>query len=366
MQVPFIDLKRDTAEYYTEYLECTKRVLDSGSYSLGPEVEAFERLFAEYLGVKHVIGVNGGTWALYAACMALGIGPGDEVIVPANSFIATAEAVVLCGAKAVFCDVRSNDLLMDLATCDALVTPHTKAIIPVHLYGKMVDMDQVMTWAGARGLRVIEDAAQSHGATRAGRKTGSIGDLGCFSFYPTKNLGALGEGGAIATQDDELAHRIRGIRLHGILKDKYRHDIFGTNLKMEALQGAYLQSKLSRLDQKNVTRRKIAERYRLAWQDLPIDLPPEASEDHVYHLYVIRTDQRDALQTFLKEQGIASGIHYPGAIPDQPVFQTLGASGQWSVAQKEAGRLLSLPLFPEMRDEEVEYVIQQVRAFFHR
>jgi dTDP-4-amino-4,6-dideoxygalactose transaminase len=295
MGVPLIDTKRDAQRYRDEYLAEAGRIIDSGSFSLGPEVEAFEKEFAAYLGVKHVIGVNGGTEALYASFLALGIGPGDEVILPTNSFIATAEAVMMAGAKPVFCDIDQATHLLDLGTCQRLVNDKTRAIVPVHLYGLACDMDAVQVFAEKHKLAVVEDACQAHGAYWKDKRVGSYGVTGCFSFYPTKNLGAIGEGGAISTNDDAMAEKLRAIRLHGIMKEKYRHDIFGTNLKMEALQAAFLRKRLSRLDAANQRRRDIAKMYREGFAGLPVSFPGDFGDRHVYHWFIL--DTRNAMRS---------------------------------------------------------------------
>lgn len=363
MAVPFIDLTRDVARYREEYLAVAARVLDSGVFSLGPEVEMFERAFAEFHGVKYAVGVNGGTLALYAAFLAAGIGAGDEVIMPANTFIATAEAAVMAGATPKFCDVDPDMNLLDLESCATLVTPKTKAVVPVHLYGLVADMDRVMAWAADRKLAVIEDAAQAHGARWKGRAAGTFGLAGCFSFYPTKNLGAFGEGGAVVTNDDALAERLRAVRLHGIMQVKYRHDIFGSNLKMEAFQAAFLRLKLSRLDALNERRRAIAGMYRIGLAGLPLSIPQDVGDRHVYHLFVVQPDRRDELRRRLKERGIGSGVHYPIPVHLQPSFARFGGkAGECPVAERMAGRILSLPMFPDLTDVEVAEVIEAVRA----
>ncbi len=365
MSVPLVDVKREVARYRETYLEATTRVFDSGIFSLGPEVQTFEHLFAYFLKIPHAVGVNGGTLALYAACLALDIGQGDEVIVPANSFIATAEAVVMSGATPRFCDVDPVSHLLDLTSAERLVTPQTRAIIPVHLYGQMVDMVPLMAFARAHGLRVIEDVAQAHGASRHDQRAGIFGDMGCFSFYPTKNLGALGEAGAIVTHDENLAYALRAIRVHGCGKEKYHHERFGSNLKMEALQAAYLSLRIPRLLENNARRRAIADRYRQAFQDLPLGVPQDTGLAHVYHLFVVTTDRRDALQAHLQKWGIGTGIHYATPIHLQPSFARWGGKpGDCPIAEATAHTLLSLPMFPELQDAEVEEVIAAVRAFF--
>ena len=365
MAVPLIDTKRDAQAHREEYLSATARILDSGSFSLGPEVEAFEKEFAAFLGVKHVVGVNGGTEALYASFLALGIGPGDEVIVPTNSFIATAEAVMMAGAKPVFCDVDQATHLLDLGTCRRLVNKKTKAIVPVHLYGLACDMDAVMAFAEKYGLKVVEDAAQAHGAMWNGKRVGSFGVTGCFSFYPTKNLGAIGEGGAVSTNDDAIAEMLRAIRLHGIMKEKYRHDIFGTNLKMEALQAAFLRLRLGRLDAANARRREIAGAYRAGFAGLPVSFPGDFGDRHVYHWFILDTDHRESLMKFLTERGIGNGIHYPLPIHLQPSMSIWGGkTDDCPEAEAVTSRIVSLPIFPELTDDEVAQVVSAVREFF--
>lgn len=365
MSVPLIDTKRDAHAHREEYLSAAARVIDSGSFSLGPEVEAFEKEFANFLGVKHVVGVNGGTEALYASFLALGIGYGDEVIVPTNSFIATAEAVMMAGAKPVFCDIDPATHLMDLGTCRRLVTKATKAIVPVHLYGLACDMDAVMAFASKYSLSVVEDAAQAHGAYWKEKRVGSIGVTGCFSFYPTKNLGAIGEGGAISTNDDAIAEKLRAIRLHGIMKEKYRHDIFGTNLKMEALQAAFLRLRLGRLDAANARRREIAGKYRAGFAGLAASFPGDFGDRHVYHWFILDSDNRDELMKFLAERGIGCGIHYPIPMHLQPSMARWGGKkGDFPEAEAVASRIVSLPIFPDLTDDEVSQVISGVRDFF--
>jgi dTDP-4-amino-4,6-dideoxygalactose transaminase len=365
MSVPFIDLKRDIALHRDEYLSIAARVFDSGTFASGPEVKAFEEAFASYLGVKHAIGVSNGTMALYAAYLALGIGPGDEVIVPANTFIATAEAVMMTGAAPIFVDINEETHHLDIALLDRVVTPKTKAIAVVHLFGLMADVDAVKTWADPRGIAVVEDTAQAHGARLDGRHlAGTIGRVGCFSFYPTKNLGALGEGGAVVTNDDVIASTVRAIRTHGAETVMYKHDRFGSNLRMEAIQGGILALRLKRLDASILRRHQIADRYHEGLAGLPITLPPSASDRHVFHLYVIATDRRDALKEHLAKLNIGSAIHYPIAIPDQAVFASRNLAGTCPVATRDASRILSLPMFPEITDAEVDDVIRGVKSFF--
>lgn len=306
-----------------------------------------------------------GTDALFATFVALGIGAGDEVVLPANSFIATAEAVRLAGATPIFVDCDPATHLIDLASAERAVTPRTKAIAVIHLYGYMADMDTINALALSKNIAVVEDAAQAHGARDSrGRCAGSVSNAGCFSFYPTKNLGAVGEAGAVATNDDDIAAVVRAARVHGSRGARYQHDVFGANLKMDALQGAVLRDRLTRLDAAVARRRVIASRYNDAFASLPLELPVETGERHAFHLYVVATDKRDALKAHLESRGIGTGIHYPIAIPDQPAFASFGCAGSCTQATRQALRILSLPLFPEMRDEEINEVIEGVKSFF--
>lgn len=366
MSVPFVDLRRDAEVYREDYRACFERVLNSGVFSLGPEVEGFEKAFAEYVGTSHAIACANGTMALYASFLALGIGTGDEVIVPANTFIATAEAIVMTGARPIFCDIDPSGYHFDLKQLVQLVTSRTKAICAVHLYGHPIpNLKGLLTWAKERNLFVVEDVSQAHGATLDGKRLGSWGDVAAFSCYPTKNLGALGEGGVITTQDANLAARIRAIRTHGITKEKYHHTVFGSNLKMEALQGAFLQSKLVRLDKEIERRRSIATRYREAFASLPwLTLPPEDVQDQcsVYHLFVVRVKEREKFIMHLGKAGISTSIHYPIPLPEQPSMQSY-APAACPVASAYAREIVSLPLFPLMSDEEIAQAITAVQSF---
>ncbi|MBU1348546.1 DegT/DnrJ/EryC1/StrS family aminotransferase, partial [Patescibacteria group bacterium] len=294
----------------------------------------------------------------------LGIGPGDEVIVPANTFIATAEAASMTGATPVFVDIDSATHHLDVQDLDRVVTPRTKVVAVVHLFGMAADVAVVKAWADPRGIVVVEDTAQAHGAILAdGQKAGTAGAIGCFSFYPTKNLGAFGEGGAAVTDDDALAERLRAIRAHGATTQN-RHETFGTNLRMEAFQGALLGVRLLRLAAAAERRRSIAARYRAGLAGIPVALPPDVGARHVFHLFVVTTDRRDALKEHLASRGIGSAIHYPTACPDQPVYASRGIAGTCPNATAAAARILSLPMFAEMTDVEVDEVIDGVRSFF--
>jgi dTDP-3-amino-3,4,6-trideoxy-alpha-D-glucose transaminase len=365
MAVPFIDLTREIAAHRDAYLAIAARVIDSGVFRQGPEVDGFEQDFASYIGVKHAIGVSDGTDAIYAACLALNIGADDEVIVPANSFVASATGVRMTGARPVFADCDAKTFLIDLASAEKLITPKTKAIVVVHLYGLMADMDAVLTWAKQKNLLVIEDSAQAHGARdEKGRMAGSLGDVGCFSFYPTKNLGAFGEAGAVVTNRDDVANELRAIRVHGSRAERYKHDRFGMNLNMDALQGGFLRERLTRLDAAVARRRDIATRYNQAFASLPLQCPADVSPRHAFHLYVVVTDRRDELKQHLQSKGIGSAVHYPIAIPDQEAYAEFCVPGACPNASTQAGRILSLPLFPEMTDVEVDEVIAAVTSFY--
>lgn len=340
------------------------RVLSSGVYVNGPHVAAFEHEFAEYTGACHAIGVGNGTDALRIALTALNVGPGDEVITVANSFIATAEAIVHVGATPVFIEVDKHTALMDVHRLADAITEKTAAIIPVHLYGRPVDMDVVMDIAGAHGIAVIEDACQAHGAIYKGRPVGSLGDLACFSFYPTKNLGAMGDGGAVTTCSGELAERVRLIANHGSSK-KYHHDIVGWNSRLDEIQAAVLSTKLATLTAGNQRRTAIAERYRSQLGDLEgLSLIPQ--DDYgvtsVFHLFVVRSADRDKLARELSARGVETGVHYPVAIHQQQAFSDHYRHWVLPQSEKWAAQCLSLPIYPELSDADVDFVCEQIKS----
>ncbi|HEV2881593.1 MAG TPA: DegT/DnrJ/EryC1/StrS family aminotransferase [Pyrinomonadaceae bacterium] len=373
MSVPFVDLQAQYRAIKREVDEAIGRVVESAAFILGREVEAFESAFAEYLGAKFCVGVNSGTAAIQLAVTACGVGAGDEVIVPANTFFATAEAVSTAGATPVFVDADPVSYTIDVNKIEAAINARTRAIIPVHLYGQAADLDPIFEIAARHNLSVIEDAAQAHGSLYKGRRVGALGRANCFSFYPGKNLGAYGEGGAVVTDDAEVARRVRLLRDHGS-EHKYRHDIIGYNFRLEGIQGAVLNVKLKYLDGWNELRRAHAARYRellsgLSGGDgdgasaltLPRELPYAR---HIYHLYVVQTDERDALQQHLTAAGIQTGIHYPVPVHLQPAYASLGhRAGDFPVAERQAARVLSLPMFPELTGEQIERVAEVVRAF---
>lgn len=358
MKVPFQDLHSLHAPRRAEILAAIGEVIDSSELSGGIFTERFESAFASYCGTRHAVTTGTGTESLWLALLGCGVGPGDEVITVPLTFFATIEAILLAGAKPVFVDVDPATRTMDPAGLGKALTPRTKAILPVHLHGQPADMAAINGFARAHGLHVIEDAAQAHGAEYQGRKTGSLGTAGCFSFYPSKNLGAIGEGGAVTTDDDALADRIRVLRNHG-QEQKYIHGRLGSNCRMDGIQGAVLSLKLRGLDEENLSRRAIAARYRQALAGLDgISLPEEESGTrHVYHLFAITTADRGELIAALTAAGIGHGIHYPLPAHLQPAITGLGhARGDFPVSEKLADQLLSLPMFPTMRPDQVDAV----------
>ncbi|MDO9300379.1 MAG: DegT/DnrJ/EryC1/StrS family aminotransferase [Anaerolineales bacterium] len=364
MNVPFVDLRKQYAPLKDEILSGIGKALDGMQLFLGENVQQLEKEFAQFCGVEHGIGVSDGTAALQIILRAMGIGPGDEVITVSHTFIATAEAILLTGAKPVFVDIDPVTCLMDVSQIEAKITPQTKAILPVHLYGQTVDMDPLLEIAARHGLRVVEDACQAHGAEYKGRKAGSLGDAAGFSFYFSKNLGAYGEGGFISTKDAELASKIRMIRDHGS-GARYHHEMVGLNGRLDEIQAVVLRAKLPHLADWNSLRRDHAARYSQLLQNLPLKTPFEGMGNrHIYHLYVIQTAQRDQLQAYLKEQGIFTGIHYPVPIHLQQAVSYLGYTpGSLPVTERVAGEILSLPMFAELTDEQIDYVVTHVGKF---
>jgi dTDP-4-amino-4,6-dideoxygalactose transaminase len=365
MNVPLVDLKAQYQPLKEEILAGMAQVLDGMRLFLGDNVQALEREFAQFCGVRHGIGVSDGTAALHIILRAMGIGPGDEVITVSHTFIATAEAIVLAGARPVFVDIDPHTYLMDVGQIESAITPSTRAILPVHLYGQPVDMDPVMEIAGRHGLKVIEDACQSHGAEYKGRRTGGLGDAAAFSFYFSKNLGAYGEGGFITTNDDELARQIRMIRDHGSER-RYYHDLIGWNARLDELQAVVLRAKLPHLEAWNAARRNHAARYNELLSGGPAVTPEECpGNSHVYHLYVVRVQDRDALQARLKESGVFAGIHYPVPVHLQKAMAYLGYKpGDLPVTEQVVAEILSLPMYAELTDEQIEYVAEAVRSVY--
>lgn len=362
MEVPFVDLKAQYRSIKGEIDSAIARVIENAAFVLGPEVETFEKRFAEYIGAKYCVGVNSGTAAIHLALLASKIGRGDEVIVPANSFFASAEAVSNAGALPVFVDVDSVSYNIDPDRIESAITSKTRAILPVHLYGQAADLDAVLEIARRHGLLTIEDAAQAHGTLYRGRKVGTFGRAACFSFYPGKNLGAYGEGGAVVTDDEELAGRIRLLRDHGSAR-KYHHDIIGFNFRLESLQAAVLAAKLPFLDRWNDLRRDHAAAYRSMIDGIGLDLPIEMDIGrHVYHLYVIKARNRDQLSQRLTDRGIQTGLHYPVPLHLQKAYKFLGyRKGAFEVSERLSDTILSLPMFPELTRDQIQYVCESIK-----
>jgi dTDP-4-amino-4,6-dideoxygalactose transaminase len=355
--IPFLDLAGQHAPLRPAIDAAVKGVLDSGQYILGPEVEAFEREFAACCGGGHGIAVNSGTSALHLALLGAGIGPGDEVITTPFTFVATASAICNAGARPVFVDIDPASFTIDPAQIAAAITPRTRAIIPVHLYGQPADMDPIVDIARRHGLTVIEDACQAHAAEYKGRPVGSLGDFACFSFYPGKNLGAFGEGGLVIARDGAAARIVRMLRDWG-QERKYEHVMPGFNFRMDGLQGAILRVKLPHLDAWTESRREAARRYQDLLAGTGVKTPTEqAYARHVYHVYAIRTSDRAALQKHLDEAGVQTGIHYPTPVHLQPAYKDLGyRQGEFPHAEAAAREVLSLPMFPGLSAEQQAHV----------
>lgn len=332
-------------------------VLNSGRYVKGEKLRSFEKEFAKFCGTKHSIGVSSGTSAILLALMALGIKKGDEVIVPAHTFVATASPILFLGGTPVFADIDENTYTIDPSDIERKITKSTKAIIPVHLYGHPCDMDPINEIAQEKDLAVIEDACQAHGAAYKGKKAGSIGDIGCFSFFPSKNMTVLGEGGIVSTNNDELAKKISMLRDHG-RKDKYLHEILGLNLRMDEIHAAIGRESLKHISEWNKKRREVAAQYNRSLDGLDLVIPTEKSwAEHVYHLYVIRVKERDKLAAYLNEKGVSTGVHYPVPLHKQPCML---ADVHLPVTERCVEEILSLPMHPQLSREEVEYVCNNI------
>lgn len=364
-RVPFLDLKAQYAQVREQILDAVHRVIESAHFVGGEQMELFESEFARYVGARNAVATGSGTAALELVLRAYGIGAGDEVIVPAYTFFATAEAVSLVGAMPVFADVDAETYHLDAASVQRCITPRTRAIIPVHLHGRAMDLSEIVAIAKARRLEIIEDACQAHGARHKGICVGGAGRPTCFSFYPGKNLGAYGDGGAITCNDSGLADSLRILRDHGSPM-KYQHITIGTNSRLDAVQAAVLRVKLRWLDEWNGRRARHAKIYCHALEGLGIKLPPLAPVGgHNYHLFVIRTPRRDEMRTFLAERGIESGIHYPAPLHLTEAYQQLGYGGAGSlpVAESVTREVLSLPMYAELTREQIQEVIFAVRDF---
>jgi dTDP-4-amino-4,6-dideoxygalactose transaminase len=354
-RIPFVDLQAEHAELAGELLAAFERVAEDGRYVLGPELDAFEREWAGTCGVDHCVGVGSGTAALCLVLEALGIGPGDEVITPANTYVATAMAISAAGATPVFVDCDPNRWTLDVAAAERALTPRTRAVIAVHLYGLPAALDELDRLCRRAGVDLIEDACQAHGARYHGRPAGSFGTAAAFSFYPSKNLGALGDGGAVTTANAALATRVRQLRNLG-QTEKSVHEIVGHSDRLDALQAAFLRCKLPHLERWNERRREIAARYADLLDDLPLELPPDVGDcDHAWHVYTVRCEQRDEVRSHLSSMGVVTGIHYPVPAYRQAAYSRWH-EGSFPATERHCERILSLPMYPQLEDDEVEAV----------
>jgi dTDP-4-amino-4,6-dideoxygalactose transaminase len=364
MNVPFLNLQAQYAALKAELLPVVERALASGYYILGPNVKDLEEEIAAFTGTRFGVGVNSGSDALTLALRALDLGAGDEVITTPFTYIAPAESVHQVGAKLVFADVHPRTFNLDPADVARRITPRTRAIIPVHLFGQAAPLRELLALAKPRGIQIVEDCAQAIGATYQGCPVGGLGRLGCFSFYPTKNLGADGDGGMVVTNDEALAKKLRMLRVHGIER-RYHHDLHGYNSRLDELQAAIVRVKLPHLRSWNARRVEIARRYSEAFRDLPLEVPLVAEGNvHVFHVYAVLTNRRDALQQHLTDHGVPTIIYYPLPLHLQPVYAQMGwKAGGFPVAEALARRILPLPMYPELTDEQVDYVIETVKGF---
>lgn len=366
MKIEFVDLRMQYESIKGEIDSAISEVISKSAFVGGVFVESFEEAFASFCNVKHCIGVGNGTDALFVALKILGVGPGDEVITAANSFIATSEAITLTGAKVVFIDMNPITFNIDVEKIEEKITPRTKAIIPVHLYGQPAEMGPISKIARKYNLKVVEDAAQAHGALYKGKVVGSLGDIGCFSFYPGKNLGAYGDGGAIVTNNDQYALKARMFANHGRV-DKYDHELEGINSRLDGLQAAILRVKLTHLPNWNEKRRRNASLYSQYLKGVGVIPPLEGEEvQAVYHLYVVRVDEkaRQPLMEFLKSQGVSVGIHYPIALPRLKAYAYLKQNGkEFPEATKASSEIFSLPMYPELGESQIAYIAGKIREF---
>jgi dTDP-4-amino-4,6-dideoxygalactose transaminase len=368
VNIPFVDLKAQYATIKDEINAAIGGVLERCDFILGKAVEEFENEFAAYTGAKHCVAVASGTDALFLAMKAAGIGPGDDVLVPANTYIATALAVTQAGATPVFVDMNPASFNIEPKQLEKRITKKTRAVIPVHLYGQPADMDAVTAFARKHDLKVIEDACQSHGAMYHGKRCGTFGEAGCFSFYPGKNLGAYGDGGAVTTSDPALAEKVRLLRNYG-QRVKYEHDMKGGNSRLDTLQAAILRVKLKRLDGWCKARFRNAVRYSELLKEVPAVRAPAFDKSielsHVFHLYVVSVPRRNELLNFLKDKGVNCVIHYPIPIHLQKAYAELGyGRGAFPETEKAADEIMSLPMFPELTGEQMRYVVDQLKAFY--
>lgn len=361
------DPRAEYLAYQNEINQAIQAVLNSERYILGPEVQAFEREFANFIGTRFGVGAASGTDALYLALKATGIGPGDEVLTVPHTAVATVAAIEMCGAIPVLVDIDESTYTIDPKQLEAAVSPRARVLLPVHLYGHPADMASILDIARRHALRVVEDCAQAHGASYRDKQVGGIGDISAFSFYPTKNLGAIGDGGLVATNDPGLAEKVKLLRQYG-WHERYVSQVTGWNSRLDELQAAVLRVKLRHLAEGNRRRRALAELYNEGLRNLPVILPTHNSGDeHVYHQYVIRHSQRDEMQAFLSARNIVTLIHYPMPIHLQPAYKgRLGDSGSFPVSEQAAREILSLPIYPELTDAQVQTVVQAIADFCQR
>ena len=363
--IPFVNLQKRYKLYKDEIDSTISRVLNSGIFILGKELESFEKKFANYLNVKYAVGVNSGTDALFLALKVLDIGLGDEVITVANTAMPTISAIRMTGATPVFVDIDENTFNINDKLIKEKINEKTKAILPVHLYGYPAEMDEIVKLTREHNIAVVEDAAQAHGAKYKKRVVGSIGDLGCFSFYPTKNLGAFGDGGAVTTNNKELADKLKQLRNYGEAS-KYNNVIEGVNTRLDEIQSAILNWGLTKLDEWNRSRSKLARIYLENLENLPLTLPPNSDESHTncWHLFVIKTELRDKLKDFLTHNGIQTSIHYPKAIFQQSAYKFLEIqSKNLPITSSTSSKILSLPIYPELTEDEVKYICDSIKKF---
>jgi dTDP-4-amino-4,6-dideoxygalactose transaminase len=370
VKIPLLDLVAQHRTIRDEVMAAVTRVFEHQQFIMGPEVEEFESAFADYNRVKHAIGCASGSDAVYLSLIAIGIQPGDEVITTPYTFFATTSAITRLGARPVYLDISRDDFNLNVELLEAAITPHTKAILPVHLYGQCVRMDAITGVAQKFGIPVIEDAAQAIGAEYRGRRAGNMGDAGCFSFFPSKNLGGAGDGGLITTDDDDLAAKLRLLRVHG-MDPKYYHKVVGVNSRLDALQAAVLGVKLKYVDQWNEARRRTAARYDRLFAEARIEevSPPRecAEMRHIYHQYTIRCVRRDELKSFLQRQGVGTEVYYPVPLHLQECFKSLGyREGDLPETERAAQECLSLPVYPELTAEQQTYVVEQILRFYEK
>ena len=365
-KIPFVNLRQQYDTLKPRIDAAIESVIARSAYVGGREVDEFQRWFADYCGVRHALGVSSGTRAIELALRGLGVGPGDEVIAPANTFIATASAIVAAGARPVLVDADESTGNIAPALIERAITPKTKAVVPVHLYGRPAAMREILDIAASKRLAVVEDAAQAHGAKYRGARTGSLGTAGCFSFYPTKNLGAFGDGGLLTTNDDQLAAKVALLRDHGRVS-KYEHDVVGYTARLDTLQAAILRVQADALDEWNARRRQVAAWYDQALPASAVRLKDDPRDESVYHLYVIRVPKRDEFRAHLEARGVATAVHYPVPVHLQPAFRELGYSvGAFPVTERFTSEIVSLPMHPFLEQADVQYVAAAAAEFLAR